>query len=73
LILADEPTGSLDPANKQIILDLFFQQLQGTDRGFVVVTHDMTVAEQCDRIVDFSTLQSAPNQTAPTAQPGASA
>jgi len=56
LILADEPTGNLDPANKQIILDLFFEQLAATDRGLVVVTHDLTVADQCDRVVDFSTF-----------------
>lgn len=64
LILADEPTGNLDPANKQIILDLFFEQLSSTDRGFVVVTHDMLVAQQCDRIVDFSTLHASVNHTA---------
>ena len=59
LILADEPTGNLDPANKQIILDLFFEQLSVTDRGLVVVTHDMAVAQQCDRVVDFSTFHAA--------------
>ena len=66
LILADEPTGNLDPANTQIILDLFFEQLLGTDRGFVVVTHDMSVAQQCDRIIDFSTLGSGLNSAAQT-------
>ena len=59
LILADEPTGHLDPANKQIILDLFFEQLSASDRGLVVVTHDMAVAQQCDRVVDFSTFHTA--------------
>jgi len=59
LVLADEPTGNLDPANKQIILDLFFEQFSGSARGLVVVTHDMAVAEQCDRIVDFSTFHAA--------------
>jgi ABC-type lipoprotein export system ATPase subunit len=73
LILADEPTGNLDPANKQIILDLFFEQLAGSDRGFVVVTHDSLVAEQCDRVVDFSTLHTACNRAGKTAQAGASA
>ena len=59
LILADEPTGNLDPANKQIILDLFFEQLSASDRGLVVVTHDMAVAQQCDHVVDFSTFHTA--------------
>ena len=69
LILADEPTGNLDPANKQIILELFFEQLLGTDRGFIVVTHDMAVAQQCDRIIDFSTLGSGLNPATPTGAP----
>lgn len=68
LILADEPTGNLDPANKQIILELFFEQLSTAERGFVVVTHDVSVAQQCDRVIDFSTLQTAPQKTT---QPGA--
>ena len=54
LILADEPTGNLDPTNKQIILDLFFEQLSDAKRALVMVTHDRTIASQCDRIVDFS-------------------
>lgn len=58
LILADEPTGNLDPANKQIILELFFEQLSHGDRGLVVVTHDMSVAQRCDRVIDFSTFDS---------------
>lgn len=56
LILADEPTGNLDPANKQIILDQFFEQLHGSSRALVVVTHDSAVAQQCDRVVDFSSF-----------------
>lgn len=59
LILADEPTGNLDPANKQTILELFFEQLSGNDRALVVVTHDMAVARQCDSIVDFATFHAA--------------
>lgn len=56
LILADEPTGNLDPTNKQIILEQFFDQLNGSSRALVVVTHDLSVAQQCDRVVDFSSF-----------------
>ena len=53
LILADEPTGNLDPVNKHGILDLMFNKLDAPERSFVVVTHDETVANRCDRKVDF--------------------
>jgi len=56
LILADEPTGNLDPANKKIILDLMLSALGTQDRTFVVVTHDRSVAEKCDRTIDFSSF-----------------
>lgn len=56
LILADEPTGNLDPTNKQIILDLFLRQCESSDRAMVMVTHDMVIANQCDRVVDFSSF-----------------
>jgi len=56
LVLADEPTGNLDPANKKIILDLMLSALGTQDRTFVVVTHDSSVAEKCDRTIDFSSF-----------------
>ena len=64
LILADEPTGNLDPANKEIILDLMLNAIDVQDRTFVVVTHDQSVAEKCDRTIDFSSfhLQLQPNE-----------
>jgi len=64
LILADEPTGNLDPANKEIILDLMLSAIDVQDRTFVVVTHDQSVAEKCDRTIDFSSFhhQMQPNE-----------
>ena len=72
LILADEPTGNLDPANKQNILELFFEQLSGTERSLVVVTHDMAVAEQCDRVVDFADFHAVGESSPDTADAGVS-
>ena len=56
LILADEPTGNLDPANKEIILDLMLSEFGENARTFVVVTHDQAVAQRCDRTIDFSSF-----------------
>ena len=53
LILADEPTGNLDPANKRLILDLMFEQADQREQTLVVVTHDMGIIEGFDRIIDF--------------------
>lgn len=50
VVLADEPTGNLDEANEQIVLDLF-HQLHDEGTTLVVVTHDAAVAEQAQRQV----------------------
>lgn len=53
IILADEPTGNLDPANKTRIMQLLFDQVQQAGRTLVVVTHDMSLLAGFDRVVDF--------------------
>ncbi|GFO69440.1 GTPase [Geomonas limicola] len=50
IILADEPTGNLDEANEQIILD-FFKELHAEGRTIVLVTHNPELAEFADRTV----------------------
>lgn len=50
LILADEPTGNLDEANENIVLDIF-HQLHREGTSLVVVTHDPEVGEEAQRIV----------------------
>lgn len=45
LILADEPTGNLDPENKQIIFNLFANEHQN-GRGIILITHDDFTASQ---------------------------
>ena len=50
LILADEPTGNLDEANENIVLDLFApRHREGTT--LIVVTHDPEVAEAAQRTI----------------------
>ena len=50
IILADEPTGNLDEANENIVLDLF-HQLHNEGTTLVVVTHDPEVGEVAQRTV----------------------
>jgi putative ABC transport system ATP-binding protein len=50
LILADEPTGNLDAANEEIVLDIF-RQLHVQGHTLVVVTHDARVGRLADRLI----------------------
>lgn len=46
LILADEPTGNLDPANSFMIGELLFSMADKYKKTLLLVTHDMTLAEK---------------------------
>ena len=50
IILADEPTGNLDEANENIVLDLF-RQLHNEGTTLIVVTHDPEVGDVAQRVV----------------------
>lgn len=52
LILADEPTGSLDQQNRDFILQKLFA-LRAQGKTIVVVTHDEFVANLCDRVISL--------------------
>lgn len=49
LILADEPTGNLDPTNAQKIGELLFSMADKYKKTLILVTHDMKLAENGDR------------------------
>ncbi len=51
LILADEPTGSLDSATGQQVLDLLFSLLGGGKQTALIVTHSQEVAARCHRVL----------------------
>ena len=51
LILADEPTGALDTKHGQDIMDLFKQLNKDEGIIFIIVTHNLSIAEQCKRFV----------------------
>lgn len=51
VVLADEPTGSLDSHNRADLHRLFFDLRRDMGHTFVIVTHDESLAADCDRIV----------------------
>ena len=51
VLFADEPTGNLDAATGEKIMDLLFGLNRATQATLVLVTHDRQLAARCDRIV----------------------
>lgn len=50
LVLADEPTGNLDEANSKAIFKLFKDLTEQMQTAVVMVTHDLTLANSCNRV-----------------------
>lgn len=48
LILADEPTGNLDPKNRDLIMKLLRREHE-KGRGIILITHDMEIAKESDK------------------------
>ena len=51
LILADEPTGALDSRNGQEVMDLLMKSVQTIGQTLVIITHNMDLAREADRII----------------------
>lgn len=49
LLLADEPTGSLDHATGESVMQLMFELNREVGTTLILVTHDPRIAERCDR------------------------
>ena len=52
LLLADEPTGNLDPSAKHRVVDLLFQQAGRTGATLLMVTHDTEIAARFPRVIN---------------------
>jgi ABC-type lipoprotein export system ATPase subunit len=52
LLLADEPTGNLDPAAKQRVMDILFRQIERTGATLLLVTHDAEIAARFPRVLN---------------------
>ncbi|MDE5725882.1 MAG: ABC transporter ATP-binding protein [Duncaniella sp.] len=51
VILADEPSGSLDSHNRDELYNLFFDLRASTGKTFIIVTHDESLATNSDRVI----------------------
>ncbi len=59
LLLCDEPTGNLDPATANSVLDLTFAQARTRGATLFMVTHDHALLPRFDRVLDMTTLAAA--------------
>ncbi len=53
IILADEPTGNLDSVNSESMIELLFDYTKRSQTSLVIVTHENSIAERCDRIIEL--------------------
>jgi len=53
LLLTDEPTGNLDPVNREKVLDILFDYVHESGTTLVSVTHDHEILERFEDVVDF--------------------
>ena len=53
VILADEPSGSLDTKHKEELHQLFFDLRDQFNQTFIIVTHDMQLAKLTDRVIEM--------------------
>ena len=54
LILADEPTGNLDATNSVKLMDLLFQLCSDSGATLLLITHQLDLANRCQRLVNMS-------------------
>jgi putative ABC transport system ATP-binding protein len=54
LLFGDEPTGNLDPGNRDHVMDILFDYSAKTEAPLIVVTHDAELIQRFDRTIDVS-------------------
>ena len=60
LLLADEPTGNLDPGTAARVMDLLLAQTRQHGASLVLVTHSQAAAERADRVLRLTAQGMAP-------------
>jgi putative ABC transport system ATP-binding protein len=68
LVLADEPTGALDPDNAQQVLDLIRNLCREVAASLLLVSHDLAIANQLPRVLSLAELNRASTVARPQAQ-----
>ena len=63
LVLADEPTGALDPRNAQQVLQLIRSLCGELKASLLLVSHDLTIANQLSRVLTLADLNGASTTT----------
>ena len=53
LLLADEPTGNLDPETSEIVFEHLIKLVRESGVGAIIATHNMQIAERMDRILEL--------------------
>ena len=56
IILADEPTGSLDPGNADTVLSIL-RKINEMGKTVLIVTHDKSVAQRCNYMIDIDSIK----------------
>ncbi|MGB3564026.1 MAG: ATP-binding cassette domain-containing protein, partial [Thermoanaerobaculia bacterium] len=69
LLLADEPTGNLDPTNKDRVLELFLESAAASGATLVTVTHDHDLLPRFERVIDFREFYDMPAEDRPAQRP----
>ncbi|HQY89211.1 MAG TPA: ATP-binding cassette domain-containing protein, partial [Tepidisphaeraceae bacterium] len=64
LVLADEPTGALDSKNAQQAIDLIRNLCREVNASLILVSHDLTIANQLERVIALHELNRAAVQPA---------
>ncbi|MPN29176.1 putative ABC transporter ATP-binding protein [bioreactor metagenome] len=54
VVLADEPTGNLDPARASEVLDLLLDSIRESGAAGLLVTHSLQAAKRADRILELT-------------------
>lgn len=62
VLLADEPTGSLDFATGETIMQLMFELNREQGTTLVLVTHDRAIAQRCERVITIEAGQARDSQ-----------
>jgi putative ABC transport system ATP-binding protein len=59
LLLADEPTGNLDPTTAAMVMNLLVAQTRAQGTALVLVTHSVAATAQADRIIQLTAAGNA--------------
>ena len=59
LLLADEPTGNLDPVNKEKVLEILFEYAESNRATLLTVTHDHEILDRFQEVMDCKSFQAS--------------